>query len=238
MRAGRRKHSIWRLVVGLCAFAAAVTGFPLAVASAGPTAAAPTTTNVGMEGTFVYRPGLKFAPAKISVHVGDVVRWTNNSIVPHTATENHNLWKLAGNFGPPLSVGGVPPNGMVQRTFEAGTHLYFCEVHPVEMHGEIDVPVDLSVTSQRVRRHHHFVTIYTIHARWDATAPASGLVFDVERAQGSGSLKPWLTGTSSSGATFTTTKRGSVWHVRARLRRANDTAAATGFSPDAFVKAG
>jgi hypothetical protein len=125
----------------------------------------------------------------------------------------------------------------VQRTFEAGTHLYFCRVHPQYMHGEIDVPVDLSVTKTIVHRHHHRLALYTVHVRWDASAPAHGLVFEVERAVGSGRSSTWLTGTSLAGSSFTTTRRGSVWHVRARLRRASDAQAATDWSPDATVTA-
>jgi plastocyanin len=224
---------------------AAATGFPLA-ASAGmhgdrasaSLATAPAVTDVGAYGTFLYTPGLKFAPKQVVVHVGDVVRFTNHSLVPHTATEDHVLWDLAGNYGAtPGNPAGIPPSGSVQRTFEAGTHSYYCRVHPQYMHGDIGVPVDLNVTRRVMRRHHHKLFVYTIHARWDAATPPTGLVFDVQRALGSGQFSGWLTGTTQAGGTFTTTHAGAAWHVRARLRRASDASAATGWSPDALVTA-
>jgi hypothetical protein len=73
--------------------------------------------------------------------------------------------------------------------------------------------------------------------RWDVSAPPSGLVFDVARAVGTGSYTRWLTGTTLSGSSFTTTRRRTVWHLHARLRRASDPAAATGWSPDVSIVA-
>jgi plastocyanin len=216
-------------VVGLSAFG---------VANAPGT---PATLEVGMYGNAIYdTQDLSFRPPQITAHVGDTVRWTNQDvIVPHTATENHGLWDLAGNYGAtPVNPAGVAPGSSVQRTFEAGTQLYYCRVHPVQMHGEIDVPVDLSVTKHvKKLKHHRKRIVFTIHVRWDATAPPSGLVFDVERARGTGAPTLWLNSTSWSSATFTTTKRGSTWHLRARLHRASDPAAATGWSPDAVITA-
>src|SRR3954463_9732493 len=44
--------------------------------------------------------GLAFDPPNVAVKVGEIVRWTNtDQAVPHTATENHGLWDLAGTYG-------------------------------------------------------------------------------------------------------------------------------------------
>jgi hypothetical protein len=63
-------------------------------------------------------------------------------------------------------------------------------------------------------------------------------VFDVRKASGGGSLKSWLTGASFGGASFNGARRGTVWHVEARLRRASDPSAASDWSPDALITAG
>jgi plastocyanin len=180
---------------------------------------------------------LSFRPARITAHVGDTVRWTNHDqIVPHTATENHGLWDLAGSYGmTPLNPAGVAPGDSVQRTFEAGTQLYYCRVHPVQMHGEIDVPVKLLVTKRVIRRKHHKKrTVFMVHAVWDLGTPPSGLVFDVQRARGRHSFAGWLTGTTEGGGQFRA-KRHTKWHVRARLRKAGSSTAATGWSPDVVI---
>jgi plastocyanin len=183
---------------------------------------------------------LSFRPARITGRLGDTVRWTNmDVIVPHTATENHGLWDLAGSYGgTPLNPPGVMPGTSVQRTFEAGTQLYYCRVHPLQMHGEIDVPVNLSVSKRVIKRKHHKKrTVFTIHVVWDLGTPPGGLVFDVQRARGKHSFTTWVTGTTEGGGSFTTKVRNSKWHVRARLRSAADSGAATDWSPDAAIAA-
>lgn len=224
-----------RLLAGIAA-AAAVGVFGFSEAGG----AAPASHDVGMYGNAIYdTQDLSFRPSHITAHVGDVVRWTNmDAVVPHTATEDHGLWDLAGSYGQtPVNPPGVAPGATVQRTFEAGTQFYYCRVHPVQMHGEIEVPVTLSVSKRVVRRHHKKRVVYAIRVIWDQLTPPRGLAFDVERARGNGPFKRWLTGTTEGGGSFTTRKRGSKWHVRARLRRAGDQAAATGWSPDVVITA-
>src|SRR5207237_3176522 len=80
--------------------------------------------------------GLKFDPPKVSVKVGQIVRWTNtDKFVPHTATEDHGLWDLAGTYGmTPANPAGFGPGETRTRVFEAGTEHYYCRVHPQPLH--------------------------------------------------------------------------------------------------------
>src|SRR3954454_18457765 len=87
--------------------------------------------------------GLAFDPAHVKAKVGQTVSWTNtDAAVPHTATEDHFLWALAGDYGPPGNM-GFAPGETVHRRFAAGTWHYFCQIHPTQMRGVIDVPVTL-----------------------------------------------------------------------------------------------
>jgi plastocyanin len=222
----------------------------LSAALAAPAAAA--TTEVGANGNIL--GGLSFTPAKVSVAVGDVVSWRNTDfIAPHTATEDHRLWDLGGSYGAtPLNPAGFGPATTVSRPFEAGSQSYYCVVHPVQMKGRVDVPVMLGTATvptrvrvkvrvkrrrgqrrpryryKRVSRNVKFVT-----ARWAPAALAGGLVMDVERR--SGAPDPWrplATGTTAPTGRFKAGKRGTIWEVRARLRKGN---AATDWSPVAQI---
>jgi plastocyanin len=130
-----------------------------ALALAGAPAAGAATKEVGANGN-VFTGGLSFTPASVRAAVGDTVRWRNtDNVVPHTATENHRLWDLGGDYGQtPANPSGFGPGETVQRRFEAGTHSYFCRVHPTQMRGRIDVAPTLAVSRVRVRvkrRRHH-----------------------------------------------------------------------------------
>ena len=71
-------------------------------------------------------------------------------IVPHTATEDHGLWDLAGTYGQtPANPAGFAPGTTVERPFEAGTHHYYCRVHPQQMKGVVAVPVKLASARYR-----------------------------------------------------------------------------------------
>src|SRR4051794_4927278 len=86
---------------------------------------------VDANGNAVVPGSLGFDPVEVSVKVGEIVRWTNtDSSVPHTATEDHGLWRLSGTYGSPGPFQGFGPGESVERRFEAGTHHYYCEVHP------------------------------------------------------------------------------------------------------------
>lgn len=241
-----------------------IAGVIAVAALAVPPAAGAATTEVGANGN-VFTGGLGFTPAKVSLTVGDSVRWRNtDNVVPHTATEAHGLWDLAGDYGAtPANPSGFGPGETRQRVFEAGTQAYFCRVHPAQMHGTIEVAPTLALQRVRVRirrkkkparkagalaarkhKHKHkrkhrrrrprTKLISYGVAVWASASPASGLAFDVERARRGGGWIPLRTGTGETSARFRIA-RGSTWLVRARLRSAGDAAKATGWSPVAAI---
>lgn len=63
----------------------------------------------------------KFEPSHIQVQVGDVIRWTNEDLAPHTATANEFDWdteELAQNASAEIVV------------MEQMETRYFCAFHP------------------------------------------------------------------------------------------------------------
>jgi plastocyanin len=173
--------------------------------------------------------GLSFTPQDVSVEVGDVVQWTNtDGFAPHTATEDHNLWDLGGNYGAtPANPPGFGPGASVQREFEAGTFSYFCRVHPTDMKGTVAVPVDL-----RRKRHGDEFRVIAV---WAETAEREGLVFDIQKRKGGGAWKTVREGTSRLRARFPALD-GQTLRFRARLRKAAEPAAASDYSPAAKIK--
>jgi plastocyanin len=72
----------------------------------------------------------KFTPKRLILHVGDTVRWTNNSNMTHTSTASNGAWNS----------GNIPPGGSFSFTFTAtGTIPYECSIHPTLMQGLIRV---------------------------------------------------------------------------------------------------
>lgn len=71
---------------------------------------------------------LVFAPAEITVHVGDTVEWDNADFVEHTATAKDGDWDVA------IAAGET---GRVEL-HRAGTIAYYCRFHP-HMTGTIKV---------------------------------------------------------------------------------------------------
>lgn len=173
-----------------------------------------------------FMPGsLNFDPAKVSVKVGQVVQWTNtDDAVPHTATEDHGLWDLSGTYGLPGNY-GFGPGESVQRAFEAGTHHYYCKVHPDDMKGVVEVPVKL-----KKLRHHR------ARATWSSAAPADGQVFDVQRRVNGGPWRTFVKGTRKRRTKFERGARGTRVDVRARLRSADDPKKAIDWSPPARIR--
>ena len=170
--------------------------------------------------------GLAFKPPNVKAVVSQYVRWTNtDDQVPHTATENHQLWDLTGTYGLPGNY-GFGPGESRQRRFEAGTHRYFCKVHPDTMKGTVAVPVSLS-KRKHTRR---------IVASWAPGAPKAGQVYDVQIKRGKGKWKAFRTGTRKASGKKQVKGKESTWRFRARLRKANDKSAATGWAPVAKVK--
>jgi plastocyanin len=184
--------------------------------------------------------GLAFDPRDVTAAVGGVVRWTNvDVLVPHTATEDHELWDLTGSYGQtPANPPGFGPGESRERAFEAGTHRYFCRVHPAQMRGSVAVPVALEPASTvterkpsgRARKRRR------IRVMWAAAAPAEGLGFDVQIRRGDGEWRAWRDGKRAGSGTFRTQAAKAPWSVRARLRRIGDPAAATDWSPVASIQ--
>jgi plastocyanin len=198
----------------------------LATSVVGAQATRAADTDVNANGNAFVPGTLNFDPARVSVSVGDKVRWTNtDTFVPHTSTEDHGLWRLSGTYGSPGPFQGYGPGETVERVFEAGTHHYYCEVHADAMKAVVEVPVTLA------RRRGHRAA-----ATWAAAAPEQGLVFDVQRRRGAGAWNALRTGTAARSLTFALGKGHKRWQVRARLRSAEDAAKATDWSPPAAIR--
>jgi plastocyanin len=70
--------------------------------------------------------GFAFAPATVTIKVGDSVKWTNNDVDIHTATAD------GGSFdtGVINRVATGPPPTSATKTFNsAGTFPYHCNIH-------------------------------------------------------------------------------------------------------------
>jgi plastocyanin len=178
--------------------------------------------------------GLAFAPSSVVVGVGQTVRWTNtDSAVPHTATEEHGLWDLTGNYGlGQESTTGFGPGESRERAFEAGTHRYYCKVHPQQMRGVVAVPVAVVRSALTGRRRHRY---RSVRITWSASPPAQGLAFDVQRRRVGGDWVGWQAATTAAAGRMRA-RRGFVWEFRARLRSAADANQATDWSPPVTVR--
>src|SRR3954470_8312802 len=196
----------------------AIAGIIAGAALAAPASAAAATTEVGANGN-VFTGGLSFTPARLTLSVGDTVRWRNtDNVVPHTATEDHGLWDLTGTYGAtPANPAGFGPGETRERVFEAGTQAYYCRVHPTQMRGTIAVPPTLAVQRVRVRvkrkrrrapaagrkrRRARTKLITYVVAVWAPGSPAAGLAFDVQRARPGGGWIPLATGTRDANTRF------------------------------------
>jgi plastocyanin len=70
-----------------------------------------------------------YEPDPVVVQIGGKVTWINQDSAPHTATADD------GSF----DTGTLEQGKLKSETFkQAGTHTYFCEVHPT-MHGIVEV---------------------------------------------------------------------------------------------------
>lgn len=210
------------------------------LAAAAPAAADPVLT-VDARGNAV-TGGLEFAPAASAVAVGEDVAWINRDFfAPHTVVEEHRLWALGGSYGAtPVNPAGFAPATTVERTFEAGTHKYFCTVHPEQMRGTVAVPVVLSKARRRVqrsgsrrdRRSGRTRAISDVTVRWSAD-PAEGQAFDAQRRTPGGQWVSIVKVTDLATGRFRT-RPGTTWEVRARLRAAEGDAT-TEWSPVARI---
>jgi plastocyanin len=179
--------------------------------------------------------GLAFSPPKVSVKVGQIVRWTNtDEVVPHTATEDHGLWNLTGTYGKtPANPPGFGPGESRQRVFEAGTQHYYCKVHPQQMKGVVAVPVTLAVKPGPIKNGH---TTRRVVITWASAKPVAGQAFDVQVMRAGGKWTAFRTATRDASGKLTTQGQKVTISARARLRKANDKSQATGWSPTAKIQ--
>lgn len=207
---------------------------------------------VNAEGN-VFTGGLRFNPASVKVEVGDVVRWVNtDSLVPHTATEDHGLWNLTGTYGAtPANPPGFGPGEFRQRRFSAGAWSYFCEVHPTTMRGEVNVPLSLSDRPAKGKRKKRKKKPragadkrkrggkgFEIVAVWGGEALPQGQVFDVQIRRGGAVWRTVKDGTRDLRGVFPGGSKGTTWSLRARVRAESDPARASGYSPAVSITVG
>lgn len=116
------------LVLALAACAPGATPGPAATPTPGATeAAAVTCTDRGSDAS-VAIADFSFAPAQVTVSVGDIVQWTNSGRASHTVT-----------FDDGPDCGTVASGATVSASFgQAGTYAYFCSFHST-MRGTITV---------------------------------------------------------------------------------------------------
>jgi plastocyanin len=167
-----------------------------------------------------FTDNLGFSPTHVHVAVGQTVQWRNTDFVaPHTVTEVHGLFDLAGTY-PPVHPGfpqGFGPGETRDLAPEGGTFHYYCRVHGAQaMHGVISVPD----TVTRARR--------GVKVTWGGNPPPAGQVFDVER-RAHGKWQMVRRGTTKLAGRF----QGGGARFRSRVRKAGDAGARSGWSPSA-----
>jgi plastocyanin len=100
--------------------------------SAAPSAAAAACAPSTAAGTVTDKiANFAFDPANLTVKVGDVISWTNDDAVQHTATLKSDASCTTGKLDAGAS-GGISFS-------QAGTYDFFCEIHPQQMTGKIEV---------------------------------------------------------------------------------------------------
>ncbi len=76
----------------------------------------------------VFMQAIAFNPMEITIQAGESVTWTNQDIVPHTATSGNPGDE---NLGSIFRSARLSQGGTFTHTFDdAGEFVYFCEVHP------------------------------------------------------------------------------------------------------------
>lgn len=104
-----------------------MTAMAPAPSTGSATTSAQTPAPVG--GTAVAIDNFAFAPAALTVTVGDTVTWTNHDEEPHTVAADD------GSFHSP----GMDTNATYSYTFtKPGSYSYICGIHPF-MHGTVVV---------------------------------------------------------------------------------------------------
>ncbi len=79
----------------------------------------------------VFMQAIAFSPMEITIQAGESITWTNQDIVPHTATSGNPGDEPLGAIFRSTQFG---QGGTFTHTFnDVGEFVYFCEVHPVMM---------------------------------------------------------------------------------------------------------
>ena len=79
----------------------------------------------------VFMQAIAFNPMEITIQAGESVTWTNQDIVPHTATSGN---PGDDDLGAIFRSAQFGQGGTFTHIFEdAGEFVYFCEVHPGTM---------------------------------------------------------------------------------------------------------
>lgn len=102
------------------------TGFLLAAGFAALSVWTP--ARAGAETIRITMDKLVYAPANVSVHVGDTIEWINKDFIVHSATARDRSWDFT-----------MPPNKDAKLTLKAPGEIdYYCKFHP-NMKGHISV---------------------------------------------------------------------------------------------------
>jgi hypothetical protein len=75
-----------------------------------------------------------------------------------------------------------------------------------------------------------------VQTTWSPSAPATGLVFDVQRRLNGGPWRTFIKGTAKRRATSKRGPRGTRLQFRARLRSHDDPKKATDWSPPVAIR--
>ena len=188
------------------------------VASATPDPNAANNASKATISGFVAVVDFAFDPTDAPTKLGAKVPWKFTGFAPHTVTDATGLG---------LYDSGTKSHG-ASYSFgykAAGTYLYICTIHGFT--GTIQVPPTVSPTVGPQG------SPFTV--KWSTAAPPAGDVFDVQVMVPGGAFVDWMTGQTTTSATYVPSAGPGSYAFRARLRNPT-TLAATAYSPPASIK--
>jgi hypothetical protein len=153
---------------------------------------------------------MAFAPAAVTVGLGETVTWDFQDAAPHTSTSDQGFWDSGSRSGA----------AAYARPFtSAGTFAYHCSLHPM-MRGKVRVPVRATGSPGAGWR-----------LRWSLKNPSGGLGFVVQTRRGKGRWTVLVSGVTRTGTRFSPAKAGT-YAVRARTVKGGER---SGWSPTVKV---